>query len=822
MSSIADVMADPEFNALDYSQKRDALRIMYSQDNEWGGMGKPQQEEVLDKTLGPIGEQGFDDAEQPGGFLGTLQQELPSREQAGDVFSEYVAPGVEMAAGLGGTAAGTVSPIPGGGPIGGALAYGGAKQATRGIENLIRGESDGGFSAKNIVTRPMQDVAEGAVGEILPVALQKTVSKIIAPGAKKFGSKVIRNVKGKMERVPTTEKADLLKLAKEKGIDLLPTDISGSKTTALFESFLEKLPGSSDVIRDLRVHGQIKPLLANLEELKRSDATQESINEVGEKISKQVNSYLRKETTANEDTLNFVRDKLQGVLGTKKMTSTVAEEAQSKLIKKRDKIKKIVSNRYDDAYEALPTEEVETTSLAKASETVLSEMEGLPAQSALVKEMANWVKSGKRKVPEALLEQISQMDKSEQAKILKKLGLGSGGKIPKLLEGYAKTLSSELKKADALLGKGGSAKELTEEGRHLAMLKKGAQDDLGTIAEKYPDSSKKLKVAKLSHAKYADIFKKDDIRAFLKSKPKDLIDRIIVKDNVKGVREARKAMGRKGFDKVRDGFTNKLLGVGKHDVFDPKYLSTQLKKYEDDVLTEVYGADAVKGFKQIAEGGLELLDEKPGASFIKTISKEWPQTVVDALIGKEGSKISSGAMLRNMSVIKKAISEKEFNALGDKFLEKIMDVDKHTKLIKPQTFAGKIEKYSDRLKVFYPEQKVKDLQGLASLSRDLSKAEQIAGNPSGSGQINVMWGLLNLVRRFPSMTPAAKAATALVGVVPKKLAQFYTSPAGRKYLTEGYKVPKNKQEVMDTATKIATLANIDLETFGIKSEKKEK
>ncbi|MCP4585320.1 hypothetical protein [Pseudoalteromonas sp.] len=831
---MANILANPKFQALKYPQKKEALLFVLKQGSKWDGLKDPQKEEIFVKMIGPPPEQEQvqQKVNQPdtttSGFVSTLTNNEPLnvRETTADAFDEFGAPLVESLASGGGTIAGTASPIPGGGAIGGALGYAGAKQGTRAISNLLHGENDGGFTAKNLITRPLQDIAEGATGEIIPAAITKGIGKSLAPLKSKFETKAIRTSDGKIGRIPTQEKANLMKMGKSKGIDFLPSDATGSKTIALFESFLDKLPGSSDIMQDFRLKAQLEPLLDNLEQLKRSDATEESIDQVGEKILDQVNGFLRKESTFNEDALNLVRDQLRDILGTKKPTFAIAEEAQDQLVDQFKVTKKGVRDKFTAARESLPDKPLDTPALEQASTEVLEEIEGLPAQSSLVKELANWVKtgSGDRAFPKELLEQVSQMDKKDQIEVLEKLS-GSLGKTPKLLRGFEKTLNSLIKKEDALLGQGGGARELTQEGALYTKMKGAARSDLEKLAELDPKSDKLLKEAKLAHGEFADTFKTDNIRKLLKSKPKDFIDRIISKDNIKGVREVRKAIGDDGFKKVKQGLTNKLLGVGKNDVFDPKHLRRQLAQYEDDVLIEVYGKEAVAGFKQIADGGTKLLDKKPGVSFLKTLVKEYPETIVDELIGAEGSKISTKALIRNVKVMKQALSKKEFNALGDKLFEKIMEVDKHTNLIKPKTFAKTIEKYGDRLKGFYPEDKVEDLKVLASLGKDLHKAELLAGNPSGTAQMNIMWGILNMVRKLPTAKTVEKITTGLALFVPKKLAKFYTSPAGRKYLTEGYKVPKTIEEFRATAEKIATLSNIDLEklpaSVGIKSETKE-
>lgn len=798
MPNIRDIQGSKKFQNLDYSQKRSVIDAIFSQDNRWSEFDDNQKEAIFQKVTGTTREQEFGEIRQ-----GVSQ----GRETAADAVSTLLGPLVEGAASVAGSA--TAAPL---GPVaaaaGGALGYAGVRQGTRGIESLLRGTPEKA-SLETLVIRPLRDLTEGLAGEVVPIALIKGAGKAMAPLAKKFGTTKVKTSSGDIVSVPSTAKKEMLDAATSRGIDLTPAEISGSKTTRLFETFLEKLPKSSDVIQDFRLKSQLEPLLDNLESLKRSGESKESVAEVGEKIWNQVNDFLKKESTMVDDQLNMIRDSMQDILGTKKPIPIIAEEAQEALIKQEAAAKAGVREKYKAVDEALPTEEIDIPSLKKASGEVLEDIEGLPAQSAVVKQVASWAKEG-GEMPKELLEQIKALPEEGRADVMKSLGV-SPGKTPKLLKGYIETLNSLIKKEDLLQGLGGPTKQFTKEGALFTKLKVAAREDLESISKSSPKSAELLKSAKESHIDFAETFKTKEIQKLLKSKPSEMIDRIIIKDDVQGVRNVRKAMGAKGFDKIKQGLTNKLLGVGKKDVFDPKYLGTQLAKYETAVLEEVYGKDAVKGFKNMVSKGLDLTKVKPGASFLKTISKEYPGTIVDSIIGAEETKLTSKALLRNAEVIKKAISEKEFNALGDKLFEKIMSKDKHTKLVNPIKFAKTIEKYDDRLAAFYPKDKVDALKEIAEVARELSASEKLSTSNLGAAQLNLQWGILNMMMSIPGARVAKKAAAVTLLYVPKKLAQFYTSPAGRKYLTEGYKIPKTDEEMIKAGAKLATLAGIDLE-----------
>ena len=73
------------------------------------------------------------------------------------------------------------------------------------------------------------------------------------------------------------------------------------------------------------------------------------------------------------------------------------------------------------------------------------------------------------------------------------------------------------------------------------------------------------------------------------------------------------------------------------------------------MLEEVYGKSTVKQLKKIAQEGLDLGSQKPGQPFLKAITREYPDTVVDRIIGSPESKLQSHTLLKNIQIIKQAI-----------------------------------------------------------------------------------------------------------------------------------------------------------------------
>lgn len=799
MPTIEEIRQDPDYKNFSYTQKRQVFNSLFSKEETWGGLSDDQKEEIFYQSIGETPEQAS----------GEIRQGLSkARQKALSVTEDYIEPAMLGGGSALGSIAGGSSPIPGGTYVGGALGYAGAKQSTRALKNMITG--DGGVNLKSLVRDPISDLSEGALQELTGRGVSKILEKSAAPLAKKFNTEKILSKAGKMIDVPSFGKGELAKEAAKRGIRYTPAEITGSKTMALMESFLEKLPRSGDVITEFRLKAQLEPLIDNLEKLKRTNASTESIDKMGQKIWDRVNKHLQETTSYSDQQLNMLRDKVLESIGSSKPSYILAEEAQGILKGRSDDSKRNVGDLYSELSKKLPDEKFKTPKLEKASEDILDEASGLPDVDNAVMDYAKWGKGEDSGISKTLEDQLSQVPPEVRREILAERGISTGGRSPKKLKAFAEKIGGRIKKEDLLLGKGGAFKETTPEGRQLSILKASAREDLDDIAKSIPEASEALSKATKAYGKHAETFKTDDIRKIITSKPEGVLGRIIVKDGVRGVQKVKTAIGEKGFTKIKQNLTNDIMGVGKHDTWNPKYLESQMQKYGDPVLEEVYGKQAVSNLKKIARDGLDLSTQSPGMSTLKTLSKEYPDTIVDSLIGVEGkTSLTSKALYKNMKIIKGVLNKEEFSGLGDKLMENILQKENLSKYISPAKYASAIEKYKDRLSVVYPKEKVDEMIIMARITRDIDKANKLAGNPSGTAQMNIQWGLLNLMMSLPGANTSKKVMAGLIGFIPKKMAEFYISPAGTKYLTSGYKVPTDITEGAALATKLATIVGIN-------------
>ncbi|MBW2003102.1 MAG: hypothetical protein JRI72_00595 [Deltaproteobacteria bacterium] len=707
-----------------------------------------------------------------------------------ELYEKIGKPTIEMGGLVGGAAVGTP-----GGPVGqvamAGAGYALSKTVTNAIDKQIA-RLEGikkRTSATEEVIKSLHNIKEGMMmemgGQAVGAAIPGMIEKVSAPFAKKI----------------TPEIREMTRQATKRDITMTPAEITGSKTLALGEALMEKIPGSTDIIREMRVKGQLEPLLKNLDDLRNKGASQQSINETGRRIWEQVTTYLETEKRMKGDALNKMRTAILAKLGTNETFSVLGLKGKDLLKAKTIAYNERVAEAYADVGNFLPEGKYQTPHLAKTARNILKTRKGLPVQDKKMMNALKWAAKEKN-IPPELEEKLAQLPKSVRDSILKDMEDEILIKRDwETIHQFSKDMGALSSKEDALaMGLPGMKFQQTPEGAIYNELKQAALKDMEQIAEGAGSQAmEKLRIAKALYSKGADIYKSKEIRLLAKSNPEDLIGAAFKPNGITEIKLVKKALGPQGFFKLREGFTNKLMGVGKHDVFDPDFFRRELIRYGDEFLNEMYGKEVAKSFKTIAKEGLDLTIQRPGRSFLRAIAREYPETVVDRIIGAPEAKLQSHTLFKNIQTIKKAIKKKEFEALGENLMEKLMQLNQDTGAVRPKSFAKMVDKYSERvLSAFFPKKKVAELKTLGRIAHRIEGAEQVAGNPSGTGQTLIAWGIFRMIMSRPALG-------AVISFTPKQLAKIYKSNFGMKWLTEGFKVPANSKRGMELATKLSAI-----------------
>jgi len=238
------------------------------------------------------------------------------------IYEKAVKPLIELGAMTGGGMVGTAA-NPGLGTVaGGSLGYAMGKKTTEIIDRQIQrmeGIKRKGKPVSQELIASLHDIKNGAMmemgGQFVGKAIPKGVEFFTAPFSKRM----------------TPESAAFRAGAKEAGITPTPHDVVGTKSLGLVESLMEKIPGSADVIRDLRVKKQLEPLTRQLENLYTENASKESIDTLGRKIWTQVDDYLRTEQRLKGDTLNKMRTTILAKLGSPQSSTALGLEGKELL-----------------------------------------------------------------------------------------------------------------------------------------------------------------------------------------------------------------------------------------------------------------------------------------------------------------------------------------------------------------------------------------------------------------------------------------------------------------------------------------------------------
>jgi hypothetical protein len=707
-------------------------------------------------------------------------QEHPKLYKAKEAV-QSVAPSIAegTGAGLGAAYGSALGPwgMLAGGTLGFAISKGTMRQVDKQIEKLERGGTKR-TSVQDEMLQSLYDLREGATyemfGQGLGKALPKAAELISAPFHKRM----------------TPEAKFVLQEANKRGIDLTPYEVVDAKSLGLAEELLEKIWGASDVINDFRMKSQIEPLQRQLKSLLTEGSSKESIESVGQKIWDEVTDYLVTEKRLEGKLLEGVRTKLIAKFGSNQSFHGLGLETKE-LLKARVALLRDRKNElYNAISEVMPKGGFKASNLADVAKKILKGRKELPGYG-LDKDMVVWLKwaAKTQDLPPDLKKALANAPAKVRESILKDIGDEFDVKRNwETLQTFKRDMESVAGKEDPMRYTGLKG-QITEKGTIALKLKQAALKDMRVAAEGSPQALERLNIADAFYGDYARVVKSKMVRNLINTDAGKVLDVAFKPNAIEEIKLIKEAVGPNGFLKLREGFAKKLIGADKHEIFKPDFFKGNITRYGDETLGEIFGKSNVKQMRKIAEEGLDLTVHKPGRNFLKSMTELDPDYIVDRIIGAPESKIGSAILGHNLTRIQRVISKKTFSELGDKLSEKLFTLNQTTGLVKPISFTKMVDKYDRVLRKFYPYEKVNELRTLANIGRRLQKAEQVAGNPSGTGQTLIAWGMFRMI-----MNGIKKGTTWAIAFTPKQLAKIYRSKFGMKWLTEGFKLPAGSKK----------------------------
>lgn len=225
-----------------------------------------------------------------------------------------------------------------------------------------------------------------------------------------------------------------------------------------------------------------------------------------------------------------------------------------------------------------------------------------------------------------------------------------------------------------------------------------------------------------------------------------------------------------------------------------KQLAKAIEQDVDDFALQTGGEfrNAWMEARNAARQGRELFDY----SSIRQIAKAEPEQIVQ--------KVFRNNSATNIERVRKAVGKGKFKELKGKWLESLIKSDE-SGVVSPYSLYQGLSKIDDTTlnAIFRDKGELREVMEVARLGKRLQGAEKIAGNPSGTAQ--------NLIPASFYGTAAGLAASGNIpGAIamvasPRSVAEAYLSKAGRKWLSDGFSVPKSAQETLKWMTRGALI-----------------
>lgn len=689
--------------------------------------------------------------------------------------------GAETAALVGGGMAGAPAG-PAGSVAGAGLLYG----LVRTAERYMEGERPKKVS--DIYKQGVKDVGEGVAIDVGGKAVGKVVGGLIgkmgAPSSKYMTPGAVYN----------------LEKAKELGIDLTPSEVTGKKGLALFESMMDKTPFSADVLKDWRELRQLKPLiLARNKMLSKGNVPPEDI--FGQRIKEQVNTFLGRFKVGKEETLNEMREVVLSKLGSRDSYQVLGKTTQEILETRSKELNAAAESAYLKVADILPQggEDVPLTLTQRKASEILAQYEKLPPSqrdgkvTALLNDYAG-----------AGSEEISGYPVHIQEQIIKELGGGRDWKTAQIMRSE---LGNRIKQSDIAYktNQKGTALLSSYEAGIYKRLVKSLSDDMKNYAESVGGEAwENFQLANSLYGEAKTLYNNPFIIKLLKENPDKVIDAAFARNSATEYDLLKQAVGDSNIGLIKRGFTKKILNVGQEPVFSPKALASRLNRYGDELLSKVYSKEELSTLRSLADEGRIKFEEKiPGAPLLKTLAAEHPSVMVDSILGSYERFPGAVPIMRRVQTLKSVLDKSEMEGLKLAMGDRLFKINQRTGWIQPEKLSKTIMTYDKVLREFYSEGEIKWLRKIAHSTNNMVSAEMLAANPSGTAQNIVTWGTWQLIIRNP-------IKGTLQAVAPKFMAKIYLSPTGRKYFTEGLVTPANTKKGVELYTKLLAIGGLNM------------
>lgn len=685
---------------------------------------------------------------------------------------------------------------PAGAVAGAGLGYG----AVKALGRFLEGEK---ATIPQAALTSAKDVGTGAAMEMGGQIAGKTIGGLLE-----------RISKPAISTLPPGVIAERIAKAKELGLELSPAELTGSKGLALYESMLDKSPFSTGVINAWRELRQLKPLVALREKFLSEGTGLQQTEVLGQQIKEQVNKFLGQYKSLDEAQLNILRDNVLKKMGSNDTYEAIGKSAQEAITARSKAVYEKAGELYTKVGESIPEGSVVNTSKMRDTALKLLEEESkkpISLQNPQVRRVLEDISGSKKALegdiaayPETMQQQIRAQIDAE----------GIGGFDWKTVQSIRSELNSRIATSDAAMkmAQPGAKFQSSTEAGVYKQLRKALDKDITTFAEQTGgDVKESFDLANAFYKEGKLVYNAPAIRRMLSSNPEKIVDMIFRPKGGSEVDLVIKAIGKESFNKtLKPAFTKRLLDTG--EIFSPKSLQTNIKKYGDEILAKVYSPEELKVIRDLsANGQIQMESKLEGLSFLRTIANQRPEIIVNSILGSYERFPGSTTILNNSLVIRGIVDKSTFKSLQKEMSDRLFRLNQITDQVQPEKLAKTIQTYDKVLQKFYSPEQVEWLKKVSDTGKVMASAERLASNPSGTAQNVVTWGTWGVIIKSLTSGQLGETVGGLFSAViaPKQMANIYLSDAGRRYFTMGMRTPIGTKKGIEIATKLSEIAGLE-------------
>ena len=592
-----------------------------------------------------------------------------------------------------------------------------------------------------------------------------------------------------------------VKQAKELGVRPTPDDITKSKTLAQFETNLRRFYGSGQLFYKEDIENTQK-LIEQYKNAIASGKGATTVEELGNAIKSNVDDYVTRIESLRGRFLNQARNTILKDLGSPDTYETLGSKFHEATKEESQALGKIVKDRYEEVKgminSAIPQEQhnIPLIETKKVAEKYIKELSTTPVLANKYKGIIND------------LEDILSADKMdwESTELTRRLYRDTAVKVDEAFQATTPGIKGQIKEGKSL------------ESLVYSRLKNAIQSDQTAYTELLGnDIQSKYEIAKKTAQTLKTTYGNPEIIKLVQSHPGEVIDEILKPTGYAEIEAVKKAIGQSNFDKIiKPGITNKILGIGKDEIFDPAYTQNQLSRLNKQLLEKIYNPNELKIIADIAKKGIDFANKPLYPAFLKQIAESGKESAYG--IAKQAFAQDGKYLTRNLSTIYKLSDQATKDELKYQMTVQLFTGKQPSAAIDPMSigarepkllgFSGKafrkqLDKFYPLLKQFgYSTDDIGLLKKIANVAENLKGAERVAGNPSGTGQAMATQAQLGVALSLIfSGHPIGAAA---VAGAPYILAKAYLSTTGRRLLTEGLKIPYGTPQATEWLTKMMT------------------